>query len=87
VRRVGGDIAADSLEGRLSALHHALANGDLVNAIALAEALPIKARSGAKDWLRGARARLAVERVLGVLDAELSARVAARWTAEERVTE
>ncbi len=87
VRRVGGDIAADSLEGRLSALHHALANGDLVNAIALAEALPIKARSGAKDWLRGARARLAVERALGVLDAELSARVAARWTAEERVTE
>lgn len=87
VRRVGGDIAADSLEGRLSALHHALASGDLADAIALAEALPKKARSGAEDWLRGARARLAVERTLGVLDAELSARVAARWTAEERDSE
>ena len=83
VRRVGGNIAAGSLEGRLNALHHALASGDLAGAIALTEALPIKARSGAQDWLRGARARLAVERALGVLDAELSARVAARWTAEE----
>ena len=83
VRRVGGDIAAGSLEGRLNALHRALASGDLADAIALTEALPIKARSGAQDWLRGARARLAVERALGVLDAELSARVAAHWTAEE----
>ncbi len=87
VRRVGGDIAADSLEGRLSALHRALASRDLADAIALAEALPVKARGGAKDWLRGAHARLAVDRALGVLDAELSARVAARWTAEGRDSE
>jgi len=87
VRRVGGDIAADSLEGRLSALHLALASGDLNDAIELAEALPIKARSGAEDWLRGAHARLAVDRELGVLDTELSARVAARWTAEVRESE
>ncbi|MDA0229617.1 MAG: hypothetical protein O3B21_05450 [Proteobacteria bacterium] len=87
VRRVGGDIAADSLEGRLSALHHALASGDLADAIGLAEAMPIKARSGAEDWLRGAHARLAVDRALGVLDAELSARMAARWTAEARERE
>ncbi len=79
VRRVGGDIRADSLEGRLSALHQALAGGDLAAAIALAEALPAKARGGADNWLRGARARLAVERALGVLDTEISARVAARW--------
>jgi len=83
VRRVGGDIAADSLEGRLSALHQALAGGDLDQAISLTEALPAKARGGAEDWLRGARARLAVERALGVLDAEISARVAARWAARE----
>ena len=83
VRRVGGDIAADSLEGRLSALHRALAGGDLGAAIALAEALPKKARSGAEDWLRGARARLAVERALAVLDGEISARVAARWAPPE----
>ena len=79
VRRVGGDIAADSLEGRLSALHRALAGGDLAAAIALAEALPAKARSGAEAWLADARARLAVERALAVLDGEISARVAARW--------
>ncbi|MDP7642821.1 MAG: hypothetical protein QGI52_10245 [Alphaproteobacteria bacterium] len=83
LRRVGGDIAADSLEGRLSALHRALAGGDLGAAIALAEALPAKARSGAEDWLRGARARLAVERALAVLDGEISARVAARWAPRE----
>lgn len=87
VRRVGGDIAADSLEGRLNALHHALTSGDLAGAIALTEALPIKARSGAEEWLHGARARLAVERALSVLDAELSARVAAHWTAEEHDSE
>lgn len=81
VRRVGGDIAADSLEGRLSALHRALAGGDLGAAIALTEALPAKARSGAEDWLADARARLAVERALAVLDGEISARVAARWEA------
>ncbi len=83
LRRVGGDIAADSLEGRLSALHRALAGGDLGAAIVLAEALPAKARSGAEDWLRGARARLAVERALAVLDGEISARVAARWAPRE----
>jgi hypothetical protein len=81
VRRVGGDIAADSLEGRLSAWHRALVGGDLAAAIALAEALPAKARSGAESWLADARARLAVERALAVLDNEISARVAARWAA------
>ena len=83
VRRVGGDIAADSLEGRLSALYRALAGGDLAQAISLAEALPAKARGGAEEWLQGARARLAVERALGTLDAEILARVAARWQAGE----
>jgi len=79
VRRVGGEIAADSLEGRLSAVHGALSAGDLAAAIAVAEALPAKARGGAEDWLRGARARRAVETALGVLDREILARVAAHW--------
>jgi hypothetical protein len=79
VRRVGGEIAADSLDGRLSAVHGALGAGDLAAAIAVAEALPAKARGGAEDWLRGARARRAVETALGVLDREILARVAARW--------
>ena len=83
VRRVGGDITADSLEGRLRALYRALAGGDLAQAISLAEALPAKARGGAEEWLQGARARLAEERALGTLDVEISARVAARWQAGE----
>jgi uroporphyrinogen-III synthase len=84
VRRVSGDVAADSLEGRLAALHRALAGGDLAAAIALGEALPAKARHGAEEWLTRARARLAVETALSQLDSELAARVAARWMAEER---
>ncbi len=83
VRRVGGEIAADSLEGRLSTLHGALQAGELASAIAVTESLPAKARRGAEDWLRGARARLAVESALGVLDAEISDRVAARWRGAE----
>jgi hypothetical protein len=83
VRRVGGEIVADSLEGRLSALHGALNAGELATAISLAEALPAKARSGAESWLEGARARLAVETALGVLDEEISDRVAARWSGAE----
>ena len=84
VRRVGGDIAADSLEGRLSALHLALSGGDLAGAVTLADALPAKSRRGAEDWLRDARARLAVEQALGVLEAEITERVAARWSPEAR---
>ncbi len=83
VRRVGGEIVADSHEGRLSALHGALNAGELATAISLAEALPAKARSGAESWLEGARARLAVETALGVLDGEISDRVAARWSGAE----
>ncbi len=83
VRRVGGEIVADSLEGRLSALHGALNAGELATAISLAEALPAKARSGAESWLEGARARLAVETALGVLDEKISDRVAARWSGAE----
>ena len=80
VRRVGGDIAADSLEGRLSALHQALSAGDLAGAVTLADALPAKSRRGAEDWLRDARARLAVEQALGLLEGEMAKRVAARWS-------
>ena len=83
VRRVGGDIAADSLEGRLSTLHEALQSGELGNAISVAEALPAKARGGAENWLQGARARLAVETALSELDTEISERVATRWSSTE----
>ncbi|MBT5675617.1 MAG: hypothetical protein HOJ07_07995 [Rhodospirillaceae bacterium] len=83
VRRVGGEIAADSLEGRLSAVHAALQSGELASAISVAEALPAKARSGAENWLQGARARRAVESALAVLDTEISERVAARWSSAE----
>jgi len=84
VRRVGGEIAASSLEGRLNALHQALSRGDLAGAAALADALPYKSRRGAKDWLRDARARLAIEQALVVLEAEVMERVAARWSPAKR---
>ena len=79
VRRVGGEIAEDSLEGQLNALHQALSSGDLAGAVALANALPDKSRRGAVDWLRGARARLAVEQALAVIEAEVTKGITASW--------
>ncbi len=83
VRRVGGEIAADSIEGRLAAVHEALSAGELASAISVAEALPAKAQGGAEDWLQVARARLVVETALATLDAKISERVAARWSGAE----
>lgn len=83
IRRVGGKVAADSLEGRLSALHDALLADDLAAAIAVGEALPAKAGSGATNWLQGARARLAVENALNQLEQEVAERVATRWSAPQ----
>lgn len=79
VRRVSGEIVADSLEGRLSSLHQAMSEGDLVGAVALADTLSDKSQRGAKDWLRDVRARLTVEQALTVLETEVTKRVAARW--------
>ncbi|MDP7642859.1 MAG: hypothetical protein QGI52_10435, partial [Alphaproteobacteria bacterium] len=68
-------------------LHQALAGGDRAGAVALGEALPAKARAGAEDWLRGARARLAIEGALAALDGEISDRVAARWATRRAAAE
>lgn len=83
IRRVGGKVAANSLEGRLSALHDALLADDLATAIIVGEALPAKAQSGATNWLQRARARLAVENALNLLEKEVGERVAIRWSAPE----
>ena len=84
LRGRAAELAGALPASRVSVL---LLNGNPIGdpaAAALADALPAKARGGAEEWLRGARARLAVEHALGTLDAEISARVAARWQAGEQ---
>lgn len=84
VRRIGGEIAIDSLEGQLHTVHQALSGGNLADAIAVIDALPEKSRRGAEVWLRDARARLAVEQALDVIEAEVANRAAAHWSPPTR---
>ncbi len=82
VRRTGGAVDPESLDGRLAAAETALAAGDPAPAIALAEdAAP--AADGVRDWLRGARARRAADDALARLAQVVNARVGARWAASE----
>ena len=83
IRRTGGAIDAESLDGRLVEAETALNAGDLGRAIAIVGALmPAGAEAGiAKPWLRDARARAEADDVLAGLVAIVHARIGARWAA------
>ena len=83
IRRTGGAIDAESLDGRLVEAETALNAGDLGRAIAIVGALmPAGAEAGiAKPWLRDARARAAADDALAGLAAIVHARIGARWAA------
>ena len=83
IRRTGGAIDAESLDGRLVEAETALNAGDLGRAIAIVGALmPAGAEAGiVKPWLRDARARAEADDVLAGLVAIVHARIGARWAA------
>ena len=83
IRRTGGAIDAESLDGRLVEAETALNVGDLGRAIAIIGALmPAGAEAGiAKPWLRDARARAEADDALAGLGAIVHARIGARWAA------
>ena len=83
IRRTGGAIDAESLDGRLVEAETALNAGDLGRAIAIVGALmPAGAEAGiAKPWLRDARARAEADDTLAGLGAIVHARIGARWAA------
>ena len=83
IRRTGGAIDAESLDGRLVEAETALNAGDLGRAIAIVGALmPAGAEAGiAKPWLRDARARAEADDALAGLVAIVHARIGARWAA------
>ena len=83
IRRTGGAIDAESLDGRLVEAETALNAGDLGRAIAIVGALmPAGAEAGiAKPWLRDARARAEADDALAGLGAIVHARIGTRWAA------
>ena len=83
IRRTGGAIDAESLDGRLMEAETALNAGNLARAIAIVGALmPAGAEAGiAKPWLRDARARAEADDALAGLGAIVHARIGARWAA------
>ena len=83
IRRTGGAIDPESLDGRLVEAESALRAGDFGRAIAIVEPLmPAGAEAGvAEPWLRDARARAEVDKALAGLVAIVHARIGARWAA------
>ena len=81
IRRTGGAIDPESLDGRLVEAETALAAADLGPAIALVEAsMSADAEVGpAAAWLRGARARREANDALAGLVATVHGRIGARW--------
>ena len=83
IRRTGGAVDPESIDGRLLEAETALAAGDLARAIALVEPLAADAAeaSSAQAWLRDARARHEADAALAELSATVRARIGARWAA------
>ncbi|MDD9994108.1 MAG: hypothetical protein OXP75_20105 [Rhodospirillales bacterium] len=81
IRKTGGAIDPQSLDGRLVEAESALVAGDLGRAIAIVEALVPGAAeaASAQAWLRDARARREADDARAALVATVHARIGARW--------
>ncbi len=83
IRRTGGALDPESVDGRLVLAEEALATGDLAQAIALVEALVPGTPEAAiaREWLRDARARREADDAHAALAAVVRDRVGGRWAA------
>jgi uroporphyrinogen-III synthase len=69
LRRVGADVAGDSVEARLARAEAALNAGDLTKAAELVKALPPQTAKATAAWLARADAKLAAQRAVDQLAA------------------
>ncbi len=69
LRRVGDDVAGDSVEAKLARAEAALDAGDLVKAVDLVKSLPPQTNKATQAWLARAEAHLAAKRTIDALAA------------------
>ena len=69
LRRVGADVAGETVEAKLARAEAALNTGDIAKAVALVKSLPPQAAKATTAWLARADAHLAAQRALDQLAA------------------
>ena len=76
VRRVGTDLPADSVDGRIARAERRLNAGDVAGAVTVLEEFEGPARAAAEPWLERARAHADLQAALQALDDHLLTRLA-----------
>lgn len=76
VRRVGTDLPADSVDGRIARAERRLSAGDVAGAVAVLEEFEGPARAAAEPWLERARAHADLQAALQTLDEHVLTRLA-----------
>ena len=69
LRRVGADVAGDTVEAKLARAEAALKAGDIAKAVTLVKSLPPQAAKATTAWLARAEAHLAAQRAVDQLAA------------------
>lgn len=82
VRRVGTDLPADSVDGRIARAERRLSAGDVAGAVAVLEEFEGPARAAAEPWLERARAHADLQAALQTLDEHVLMRLAGAGGAE-----
>jgi uroporphyrinogen-III synthase len=70
LRRVGADVAGDSVEAKLARAEAAVNAGDLAKAVELVKSLPPQTARATADWLARAEAHLAAQHAVDQLAAQ-----------------
>jgi len=76
VRRVGTDLPADSVDGRIARAERRLNAGDVAGAVTVLEEFEGPARAAAEPWLERARAHADLQAALQTLDDHVLTRLA-----------
>ena len=78
VRRVSGEIAPDSIEGKLVSLKHNLNIGDLATALAISKTFPRDTQGLAQKWFDGIKGRILVKQALNKIGKQIFERIVQR---------
>ncbi len=70
LRRVGADVAGDSVEAKLARAEAAIGSGNVAAAVDLVKSLPPQTSRATADWLARAEAHLAAQRAVDQLAAQ-----------------
>lgn len=82
VRRVGTDVPANTVDGRIARAERRLNGGDVAGAVAVLEEFEGSAREAAEPWLERARAHVELQSALESLDAHVLTRLDSAGGAE-----